>query len=378
MSFNCRAVSGSASGSRLAAALIARSSATVGIFTAGRLDAFVITHYLPTIGAAQADDPAYLATVLKREEVEDPGPWCEGNHTCLAVLEPRIDPNQRRFPIEFDSQKQGHPVLGQIHPVLAGIELDLHFNVATLNKGVKQAHPLATTINPHRLTTYTPPMPHPTLSPTETRVLAVLAEKERTVPDTYPLTLNTLLSGCNQKTSRDPVMSLTESEVQQALDTLKYDNLAIESSGSRVPRYSHNMERVLNVPTQSSAILAVLMLRGPQTTGELRIRCDRMHKFADVSAVEGFLNELAGHPDGALVQELARQPGARENRWAHLLSGPIDVEAPQPKQATSTPAAPQPTNDVTQLREDLSKLQAEVDALKQVVEDLREKPDQPA
>lgn len=213
-------------------------------------------------------------------------------------------------------------------------------------------------------------MAHPTLSPTETRVLAVLAEKERTVPDTYPLTLNTLLGGCNQKTSRDPVMSLTESEVQQALDTLKYDNLAIESSGSRVPRYSHNIERVLKVPNQSTAILAVLMLRGPQTAGELRIHCDRMHKFADISAVEGFLNELASHPDGALVQELPRQPGARENRWAHLLSGPIDAEAPQPKQA-----AAQPTTEHSRLREDLTKLQAEVEALKQAVAALHGTPD---
>lgn len=211
-------------------------------------------------------------------------------------------------------------------------------------------------------------MPHPTLSPTQTRVLAVLAEKERTVPDTYPLTLNSLLSGCNQKTSRDPVMSLTESEVQEALDSLKYDNLVIESSGSRVPRYSHNLERVLKVPTQSGAILAVLMLRGPRTAGELRIQCDRMHKFADISAVEGFLHELAQHPDDALVQELPRQPGARENRWAQLLSGPIDAETVVPRQAV--PAAA-PSGDLASLREDVDCLQSEVEALKTAVEELR-------
>ena len=100
----------------------------------------------------------------------------------------------------------------------------------------------------------------------------------------------------------------------------------IESSGGRVPRYSHNIERVLQVPTQSAALLAVLMLRGPQTAGELRINCDRLHKFADISAVEGFLDELAERPAGALVVELARQPGSRENRWAHLLCGAPKVE----------------------------------------------------
>ncbi|HEY5636891.1 MAG TPA: YceH family protein [Burkholderiales bacterium] len=215
-------------------------------------------------------------------------------------------------------------------------------------------------------------MPHPTLSPTETRALAVLAEKERTVPDTYPLTLNTLLSGCNQKTSRDPVMSLTESEVQQALDTLKYDNLAIESSGSRVPRYSHNIERVLKIPNQSTAILAVLMLRGPQTAGELRIHCDRMHKFADISAVEGFLNELANHADGPLVEELPRQPGARENRWAHRLSGALAAQAEAPAaRAAMTAGVPEP--DLAALRDDVAALQTEVEALKAVVEALRAK-----
>jgi uncharacterized protein YceH (UPF0502 family) len=159
------------------------------------------------------------------------------------------------------------------------------------------------------------------LNAAEARVLGVLAEKQRTVPDTYPLTLNALLSGCNQKSSRDPVMELRNAEVQQALDSLRGRSLVIESSGGRVPRYEHNIERVLQVPTTSAALLAVLMLRGPQTAGELRINCDRLHKFADISAVEGFLRELAERPAGALVAELPRQPGSRENRWAHLLCG---------------------------------------------------------
>jgi uncharacterized protein len=163
-----------------------------------------------------------------------------------------------------------------------------------------------------------------TLSLLETRVLGTLYEKQHTVPDTYPLTLNALVSGCNQKTSRSPVMEATESEVQAALDSLKSANAVIESSGGRVARYSHNVERVLQVPSQSAAILTVLMLRGPQTPGELRINCERLHSFADISAVQGFLDELAGK---TLVVQLPRLPGARENRWAHLLSGAPKAEA---------------------------------------------------
>jgi uncharacterized protein YceH (UPF0502 family) len=159
------------------------------------------------------------------------------------------------------------------------------------------------------------------LSLLETRVLGTLVEKQHTVPDTYPLTLNSLVSGCNQKTSRSPVMEATELEVQATLDGLKRRNLVIESSGSRVARYAHNVDSVLKIPSQSVAILTVLMLRGPQTPGELRINCERLHRFADLSAVEAFLQELAARPAGALVVQLARLPGARESRWAHLLSG---------------------------------------------------------
>ena len=132
--------------------------------------------------------------------------------------------------------------------------------------------------------------------------------------------------GCNQKTSRSPVMEATEAEVQAALDGLKSANFAMETSGGRVSRYSHNLERVLQVPSQSAAILTVLMLRGPQTAGELRINAERLHSFSDISAVQGFLDELAARAAGALVVELPRLPGARENRWAHLLSGAPNIE----------------------------------------------------
>ena len=178
----------------------------------------------------------------------------------------------------------------------------------------------------------------PPLSLLETRVLGVLSEKQRTVPDTYPLTLNALVAGCNQKTSRDPVLDVAEAEVLAALDELRSHSLIMESSGGRVPRYSHNMERVLQVPTQSTAILTALMLRGPQTAGELRINCDRLHRFSDISAVEAFLAELSERSVGALVQELPRQAGARENRWMHLLSGAPSEDMLQSLNSRSLPA----------------------------------------
>ena len=194
----------------------------------------------------------------------------------------------------------------------------------------------------------------PALTSVEARVLGVLAEKQHTVPDTYPLSLNALVAGCNQKTSRDPVMEVSDAQAQEALDSLRSMNLVIESSGSRVPRYSHNVERVLQVPVLSAALLAVLMLRGPQTPGELRINCDRLHKFTDISAVEGFLRELAARPAGALVTELARQPGSRENRWSHLLCG-----TPAPEQR----AAPAPAASRSSENDELAALRFRVEAL---------------
>jgi uncharacterized protein YceH (UPF0502 family)/predicted DNA-binding protein with PD1-like motif len=170
----------------------------------------------------------------------------------------------------------------------------------------------------------------PQLSPLEARVLGVLVEKQRTVPDAYPLSLNALTLGCNQKNNRDPVMQATERDVQAAIDALRPLSLVIESSGSRVMRYSHNVERVLHVDDASVAILAALMLRGPQTPGELRIATERLHRFADIPALEAALQRLDSRPDaegGPLVVQLARTPGSREQRWAHLLCGPVEVAA---------------------------------------------------
>ena len=168
------------------------------------------------------------------------------------------------------------------------------------------------------------------LSPIEARVLATLMEKARTVPDSYPLSLVALLSGCNQKTSREPTMNLTEAEISEALASLKDATLVRESSGSRVTRFEHNFQRGIGVPEQSAVILGLLMLRGPQTAGELRLNTERWYKFADISSVEGFLDEMlerSAEKGGPLVVKLSRSPGEREQRWAHLLCGPVDVNA---------------------------------------------------
>ena len=204
----------------------------------------------------------------------------------------------------------------------------------------------------------------PTLSLLETRVLGTLYEKARTVPDTYPLSLNTLAAGCNQKTSRNPVIEASEAEILQALETLKEAGLVSEVSGSRVVRFAHHLEKGLGVPGQAAALLAVLMLRGPQTAGELRLNSERLHKFADISSVEAFLEELAARPDGGLVLELPRLPGARENRWTHLLSGVPDIEA------TSTPRA-SGGREVDDLRGRVEALEAEVGELRSLLNQLR-------
>jgi hypothetical protein len=165
------------------------------------------------------------------------------------------------------------------------------------------------------------------LTPVEARALGVLVEKQATVPDTYPLSLNALVAGCNQKTAREPVMSLGEGEVLEAIDGLKQLTLVFETSGSRVVKFEHNAARALGVPGQAVALLALLMLRGPQTAAELRLNCERLHRFADISSVEAFLDELAAKEPPRVVK-LARAAGERESRWAHLLCGAVDRAAP--------------------------------------------------
>jgi len=204
----------------------------------------------------------------------------------------------------------------------------------------------------------------PALSLLEARILGVLVEKQHTVPDIYPLSLNALTAGCNQKTSRDPVLHASESEVQAGIDRLRGESLVIESSGGRVMRYAHNIERALSLPSQAVALLAAMMLRGPQTVGELRINCDRLHRFADGSAVEGFLHELQQRSAGALVAMLPRLPGARENRWMHLLSGP-PVEVPVEAGATEAPGRSDALqSEIAALKQSVGELRDEIEALK--------------
>jgi uncharacterized protein YceH (UPF0502 family) len=207
----------------------------------------------------------------------------------------------------------------------------------------------------------------PALSLLETRVLGVLVEKQHTVPDTYPLTLNALASGCNQKTSRDPILQATDAAVQAAIDQLRSLSLIVETSGGRVMRYAHNVERVLGLPSQSVALLAALMLRGPQTVGELRINTERLHRFADISAVEAFLAELATRSAGALVVELPRQPGARETRWAHLLSGAPAIPAFPAETAAAAEADAVTVGEIAALKANVAQLQEELATVKATV-----------
>jgi uncharacterized protein YceH (UPF0502 family) len=203
------------------------------------------------------------------------------------------------------------------------------------------------------------------LTPLEARALGVLVEKQHTVPDTYPLSLNALVAGCNQKTARHPVIEASDAEVLSAVDGLKSLSLVFEGGGSRVVKFEHNLGRVLGVPSQAVALLAVLMLRGPQTAAELRLNCDRLHRFADISSVEGFLDELAAK-DSPLVQKLPRAPGERESRWAHLLCGELSVPAP----AVASMAAAPAMSDVS--AGELAALKAEQARLRQELSDLRE------
>lgn len=209
-----------------------------------------------------------------------------------------------------------------------------------------------------------------TLSLLEARVLGVLIEKAHTVPDSYPLSLNSLTLGCNQKTARDPVLNASEAEVQGAADALRSLSLVFESSGSRVTRYEHNLGRALGLPSQSVALLAVLMLRGPQTGSELRANSERLHRFADLSSVEAFLDELTERPDekgGPLVVKLPRAAGAREPRWAQLLCGPVDMST-LPSESGSTDLVA--TSELAALRSQQAALQGELAALRERVDRL--------
>jgi uncharacterized protein YceH (UPF0502 family) len=207
------------------------------------------------------------------------------------------------------------------------------------------------------------------LTDVEVRVLGSLIEKQLTTPEYYPLTLNALTHACNQISNRDPVVAYDEKEVVRALESLREKNLAyiFYGSESRVPKYKHVVPEVLHLTPQQVAVMCVLMLRGAQTVGELRGRTNRLYEFTELSEVEATLEELINHELQALVTRLPRQPGRKESRYAHLLSGPVEIEAQE--------AAPRPEparRQVLAENEKIARLEAEVAALRREVEELRQ------
>ncbi len=205
------------------------------------------------------------------------------------------------------------------------------------------------------------------LSALEARIIGSLIEKQITTPDQYPLSLNSLVAACNQKSNREPLMQLEEAAVKEAVDGLSKRHLVLEKSGfgSRVPKYQHifcNTEfGSLKFTPQETAIICELLLRGPQTPGELRSRVPRMAELPDPSIIETLLDGLARRPDGALVQQLPREPGRRDSRWAQLFE---ELPASLPATSPEAPAAPRAAGTVD--------LAARVAALEREVADLRE------
>lgn len=211
------------------------------------------------------------------------------------------------------------------------------------------------------------PLPPAPLDPAEVRVLGSLLEKELATPDYYPLTLNALTLACNQTSNRDPVVSFDEATVVRALDRLREKRLAYLFGGaqSRVPRYGHRLaDSELGRP--EIAVLCVLMLRGPQTIGEVKTRTGRMHEFAGLEETEAVLDALAARPSGALVAKLPRQPGLKEQRYAHLLGGPVDlrVAAPEPGPEPATLAVRSEGERLGRLEQEAAALRWELAELK--------------
>lgn len=213
------------------------------------------------------------------------------------------------------------------------------------------------------------------LSAQEARVIGCLIEKAITTPDQYPLSVNALTNACNQKSNRDPIMDLDERAVQETLDALAKKHLVLERTGfgSRVPKYQHRFCNTgfgsLEFTSQATAILCELLLRGPQTPGELRSRASRMAEFQDATEVENTLQALASREDGPFVVRLAREPGRRESRYAHLFSGAVaDEIAPLTMSETSAtndsdPHAPPLAERVAILERAVAQLQAQLATL---------------
>ena len=210
------------------------------------------------------------------------------------------------------------------------------------------------------------------LNEIETRVLGSLIEKDVTTPDYYPLSLNALINACNQKNNRDPVMNLDEESVRQALETLQEKRLAgpTSSADSRVTKFEHRLQEVFNFTRGETAILCVLLLRGPQTPGELRGRSERMHRFEDLTEVQSTLQRLMQR-DPPLVRVLPRQPGTKEARYRHLLAGDVeDVDVAE----VSLARAPSPASVLTSSADAgrIAHLQDEVSVLKKELAELKQ------
>ena len=216
------------------------------------------------------------------------------------------------------------------------------------------------------------------LTPIQIRVIGCLVEKEMTTPEYYPLSLNALTNACNQKSNRDPVMELEEPDVMRALDQLKEKKLitTVTMSSSRVLRYKHNMVSTYHFRSAEIAVLTLLFLRGPQTVGELRGRSGRMHQFESLDEVEATLQKLATREDGPFVVQLPREPGRRENRYAHLFGGKVKIDQPAATPAVSTTHAPSPApaenERIVALEQEVSALRQELDELKQAFGEFRE------
>jgi uncharacterized protein YceH (UPF0502 family) len=207
------------------------------------------------------------------------------------------------------------------------------------------------------------------LNEIECRVLGSLVEKQLTTPEYYPLTLNALTAACNQKSNRDPVMSLGETEILNAVDSLREKNLVytFHGSTSRTVKYKHVMPNVLELEPPATAIITLLLLRGPQTIGELRGRSERLHEFKDLGEVQEALDELARR-DEPLVVKLERQPGQKDARYAHLLSGEVDAAAVSVPRAVS----PSPSNDrIEMLEERVTALETELAAMREKFSEFR-------
>jgi uncharacterized protein len=204
------------------------------------------------------------------------------------------------------------------------------------------------------------------LSATQVRVVGCLMEKQVTTPDLYPLTVNSLRSACNQSTNRHPVMDLSETDINAALISLREDKLTriVYSTSNRAPKHRHTLDEALRLESGDQAVLTVLALRGAQTVGEIKGRTERMHPFRDLHQVEAVLEALAARPE-PLVVRLGRRPGQKEERYMHLLGGPID-EAAFEDEPASTPRA----DRTTELQGRVDTLQAEVDGLESRVEEL--------